>query len=368
MAPPTPTAAMTSSRDLHTLTGRPRSRMNAMKRILAFTALLLPVGVGSCTRSDEPGGTAENRRKAWPAELTFAIGISPENDETGVRATALSERIEKATGLPVKRFVGTSYSSIVEAMRARRIDGMETGVFSYLLAEKIAGAEAVGVYVRTTAEPAVYDSRLGAEYNGILITRKGSGVTSIDDLRGRTIVFGDPAGTSDHLVPKTELLRAGVIPDTDVTTTFSGSHASAILAVWNGKAEAAATADTALRHYATGLNVQYCGFPDEDFGRAHSMAEVRAVYDACPDGRIVAFHSAPIPGTPFAVRGDLPKDLKALIREAVLSTPRDPEFIREARRWYVDPSVGLELPNIFSYYDGMREMAKLLDLDLSRMK
>ena len=56
-----------------------------------------------------------------------------------------------------------------EATRAKRIDGMETGVFSYLLAEKIAGAEAVGVYIGTRAEPAVYDPRLSPDDNGIII-------------------------------------------------------------------------------------------------------------------------------------------------------------------------------------------------------
>ena len=78
--------------------------------------------------------------------------------------------------------------------------------------------------------------------------------------------------------------------------------------------------------------------------------------------------SVQIPGTPFALRGDLPADLKAIIQASLLSTPQDPQFIREARRWYVDPSVHLKLPNIFAYYDSMREMAKLLDLDLTRLK
>ena len=72
------------------------------------------------------------------------------------------------------------------------------------------------------AEPAVYDPRLRPEYNGIIIVKKGSGIRSLADLRGRTLNFGDPAGTSDHLVPKTELIKAGIVPDKDVKTRFAG--------------------------------------------------------------------------------------------------------------------------------------------------
>jgi ABC-type phosphate/phosphonate transport system substrate-binding protein len=115
-----------------------------------------------------------------------------------------------------------------------------------------------------------------------------------------------------------------------------------------------------------GGQVEYCGFPDGRIGRPRSDAEIQVVFDACPNGKLVAIRVTPIPGTPFALRGDLPADLKEIIRASLLSTPQDAEFIREAKRWYVDPSVGMKLPNILTYYDAMRDMGKLLDLDLRR--
>jgi ABC-type phosphate/phosphonate transport system substrate-binding protein len=168
-------------------------------------------------------------------------------------------------------------------------------------------------------------------------------------------------------VPKTELLRAGLVPDKDVKTRFAGSHAAALLSLWNGTADAAATADAALRHYARDGRYEYCDFPADQIGRRRTPADVKAVFDACPDGKLVAIHAAAIPGTPFAVRGDLPDDLKAVIKASLLSTPQDPEFIRAARLWYIDPSIEMKLPNVFAYYDGVREMATLLDLDLRRL-
>src|SRR5262245_24201197 len=109
-------------------------------------AALIAVAATACG-TPAPAEPAAKGREGWPRELTFAIGVNPESVDPVMRGQPLVDRIEKATGLPVRFFKGTSYSSVVEGMRAKRVDAMETGVFSYLLAEKIAGAEAIGVYV-----------------------------------------------------------------------------------------------------------------------------------------------------------------------------------------------------------------------------
>src|SRR5579862_2053563 len=179
-------------------------------------AVLVLACCGACRRGAAPGvAAAAHGRPGWPSELRFALGVNPHDNEAVLLTDPFAKRIEKATGIPVTFFTGPSFSSVVEAMRAKRIDGMQIGVFSYLLAEKEAGAEAIAVYVSTYADPPVYDPRLRPEYNGIILVKKGNGVRSLADLRGRTLNFGDPAGTSDHLVPKTELIKAGLVPDKD---------------------------------------------------------------------------------------------------------------------------------------------------------
>ena len=339
---------------------------------VARVALIVVVAglLGACQRVDEPvtDRTLRPLRAHWPTEMTFALGVNPEESARQMREAKLFvERIQRATGIPIRLFKGTNFSSVVEAMRARRIHGMQVGVFSYLLAEKEAGAEPIAVHVMGAGDPVVYDPALQPAYNGLIVVKKGSGIRSLDDLKGRTFNYGDPAGTSDHLVPKTELMKAGINPDREMKTRFAGTHAAALLSLWHGTADAAATADAALRNFAQGGQGEICDLPPEKFRRPHTQADVRAVYDACPDGKLVAIHSAPIPGTPFALRGDLPADLKAAIRSALLSTTADPEFIREARRWYVDPSVELKLPSLYAYYDSMRELGRLLGLDFREL-
>ncbi|MGE3512393.1 MAG: phosphate/phosphite/phosphonate ABC transporter substrate-binding protein [Vicinamibacterales bacterium] len=337
-----------------------------MRRILTLLGLA-PLWWWGCAAAGPTAGDSERlRREGWPSELVFAIGVNPEDSDAVLQHAPFISRIQEATGLPVRLFSGTSFSSVVEAMRARRVDGMQTGVFSYLLAEKEAGAEAVAVYITATSRPPTFDPTLRPEYAGLIVVRKGSGIRTLDDLRGRTLSFGDPAGTSDHLVPKTELINAGINPDRDLKSRFAGNHAAAILSVWHGTADAAATADAAMRRFAESLQVPFCDFPPDEIGRAHTPADVRAVYERCPDGHLAMIHAAPIPGTPFALRGDLPADLKAAIRESLLATTGDPAFIQAAGRWYVDPSESGRVRDIFAYYDGMRDLARLLDLDLRR--
>ncbi len=48
-----------------------------------------------------------------------------------------------------------------------------------------------------------------AEYHSLIFTRRNGGITRLEDLRGKTIVFEDPGSTSGHLLPKMFLIRQG---------------------------------------------------------------------------------------------------------------------------------------------------------------
>ena len=48
-----------------------------------------------------------------------------------------------------------------------------------------------------------------AEYRSIIITKRDSGITRLEDLRGKIIAFEDPGSSSGHFLPKVFLLRKG---------------------------------------------------------------------------------------------------------------------------------------------------------------
>ena len=80
----------------------------------------------------------------------------------------------------------------------------------------------------------------------------------------------------------------------------------------------------------------------------------------CGAARFVIWTSEPIPGAPIVYRRDLPEDLKAKIRVAfgkIHNVPWGPKST--IKRW---------VPVTDSDYDVIRETARLLGLDLKKMK
>ena len=52
------------------------------------------------------------------------------------------------------------------------------------------------------------DDSLG--YYAVVVTRADSGLTSLEDLEGRSLAYADPNSTSGYLVPRAELTRSGI--------------------------------------------------------------------------------------------------------------------------------------------------------------
>jgi phosphonate transport system substrate-binding protein len=245
---------------------------------------------------------------------------------------------------------------------------MEVGPFSYLLAVEEAGAEAVAVGCVTLASPAVYDPNLQPHYFSCLFTKKGNGIESLEDLRGRDFAFVDPASTSGHLAPKTLLLKSGLDPDKEMNTVFAGSHPSSLLAVWNGSMEAGATFGRNIFTQAQEGAVEYCGYALDELHVDLTSEDFQKRNQNCPEGSIIILAiSDPIPETPFAVRQDLPMSLKQAIQDALLRVKDNPELVAQIRRWYVDPTQKRDIERIDHHYNSLREIAALLDLDLNAL-
>jgi phosphonate transport system substrate-binding protein len=307
-------------------------------------------------------------KEGWPD--TFRLGLFGGDDaeEVVLNAQPMKELLEEALGIPVEIFTGTSYSAVIEAMRADKVEAMTVGPFSYILAVQEAQAEAVAVGIGTTADPPVYNEGILPYYVSVIFTKKGNGIEKIDDIKGKGFNFVDPASTSGHLAPKTKLISLGYDPDNDFQTVFAGSHPTSVLSVWEDKAPAGATNEGNLRRLDLEGQVDWCEWPDGQYNIPRTQEEVDAHFESCPDGTIVILaQTDPIPNTPFAVRTELPDSLKDAVREALLSTPENSEFISARKAWYVDPSGDLGLQTLDQFYNPLRDIAKLLDLDLKEL-
>jgi phosphonate transport system substrate-binding protein len=256
------------------------------------------------------------------------VGLVPAEDPRLVVSDnqALLDHLHATLKMEIKPFVATDYNGVIEALRSKKLDIALLGPFSYVLATTIADVEAFSV---------PETQKQGVSYRAVIIARKDRGIASLKDLQGKTFAFVDPSSTSGHLFPKAALIKAGYEPERFFSRViFSGGHDASAIAVQNGKVDAAAIADVLV---------------ETAFKRGMLKEQDVAVI----------WTSDPIPGAPFAYRRDLPEDLKAKLRKS-LSEVRDmPWGTTVIKRWQ---------PTNDAAYDVVRDTARLLNLDLKKMK
>lgn len=331
--------------------------------ILLF-AMLIVAHLNSCSNHDS--SVDENGE---PKELILGYFSGNDVDEVLAQQMAMREYLKKALNMPVKEYTATSYAAVVEAMRTKRIHAFALGPFAYVLSVQESNAEALAMNVHLPSRPCEYDPESKPQYFSVFVTKKGSGIKSLADLKGKSIAFVDPASTSGHLFPKALLVKNGIDPDQDVKWVFAGSHASAVMAVENGKVDACATLEDNLFRLQKEKMIAFCSYPDNKARIVRTQEELDALYETCPDGNLVIFaQSDPIPSTPFAIRKELPQSFKDKVRNVLLDIKNHPDIIRETCSWYVDPSAELGYETVDQCFNSVREVAKLLDLDLREIE
>lgn len=181
----------------------------------AFAALTLVV----------PGHADE---KSNPEVLRVAL-LPDENASTIIKANeGLKNYLEAELGKEVEIVVTTDYSSMIEAMRRGRLELGYFGPLSYVLA-KDKSAE---------LEPFAAQMKNGTStYHSIFIGSVEAGIEKPEDVKGKTMAYGDQASTSSHLIPKSLLIDRGLNAGDHYSEQFLGSHDAVALAVQNGNAE-----------------------------------------------------------------------------------------------------------------------------------
>lgn len=156
-----------------------------------------------------------------------------------------------------------------------------------------------------------------SSYQAVLFTRRDSGITSLADLRGRTIAFQNDASTSSYFLPATEILAAGVPlvvlaspsdrPSVDVAGfVFARSELNISTWVHKGLVDAGA-------------------YGEQDWRDLDRMPEAFR-------RDLVVFHRSPsVPRAMEVVRGDLDPRVAARLREVLLSAADDPTALPALR-------------------------------------
>jgi phosphonate transport system substrate-binding protein len=265
---------------------------------------------------------AQNRD---PAKLRVAL-LPDENAATLIQqAQPLKAHLEKALGKTIELVVTTDYSSMIEAMRFGRIEVAYFGPLSYVLAKsKAPDIEAFAVGIEK-GKPT---------YHSILIAQADGPVKDIPDIRGKAFGYGDQASTSSHLIPRALLQKRGLKGGEDYKVVHLGTHDAVARAVQNGQVPAGALSEQIFR----------------------TLVERKTIDDA--KVRQIGL-SDPVPNYPMTMQGNLAPALKEKIRRSFLEL-KDPAILKSFR-------VQGFAPTDDKAYDVLRDTAKILDLDLSKM-
>ena len=161
---------------------------------------------------------------------TLRVALLPDEDAATIikKNQPLKDYLEKELGKKIELVVTTDYSSMIEAMRFKRLDIGYFGPLSYTLAKSKSDIEAF-------AAPLKHGS---PTYHSVLIGNVAAGIEKISDIKGKDVAWGDTASTSSHLIPKSILRANGLTENQDYQEHFLGAHDAVAIAVQNGKAQA----------------------------------------------------------------------------------------------------------------------------------
>ena len=266
----------------------------------ATVALLLSMGGAAFAQEDCPRGDLDPKycdrdgdlladAPTDPADLkdpsTLIFAYTPVEDPA-VYEEARSDfltYLEEKTGKNVVFFPVQSNAAQIEAMRSGRlhIAGFNTG--SNPLAVNCAGFNPFTIM-------ASLDGGFGYEME--ILTYPGSGIETVEDIRGGQLAFTSPTSNSGFKAPSAILASDfDMIPERDFEAVFSGKHDNSILGVANQDYQAASIANSVLSRMVS-----------------------RGVIEA--DQVISIYKSQTFPTTGFGVAHNLTPELTANIREA----------------------------------------------------
>ena len=230
--------------------------------------------------------------KAKYPELVFAI--IPAENASGVteRYTPFVNYLSKELGTKVTLRIANDYAAIIEGQRAGNIHIASYGPSSFARA-RMTGAKVDAFAIETNL-----DGTKG--YHSVFYVKKDSPYQKVEDLKGKNLGLVDPNSTSGNNVPRFALNGMKIEPETFFgKVVYTGSHENAVIALQQGTVDVAAN-----------------WWNDEQESNLQRMARKNMV--KAEDFRII-FKSEQIVNSPMAYLTDMPEELKAKIRDAVLN-------------------------------------------------
>lgn len=247
---------------------------------------------------------------------TLEVQLIPSRDASVLDAQRepLQKLLEKELGMDVNVTVATDYNALIEAMASEQVHVGLLATTAYVLAAEEGAAEVILKSLRYDVNDdgsLKENDPLVAGYYSQLIVHKDSGITSVEDLKGKKIAVSSFTSTSGFVWPANLLADHGLNPETDVEWINAGGHDNAVLAVYNGEADAAFT-------FKDARNL----FEDED-----NFADIQ---ETC----VFLMNTTIIPNDTISVIPKLDAKLKDKVKQAFINIASSEEGLEIVRAIY----------------------------------
>ena len=237
----------------------------------------------------------------------FRVGIiGGENEADRLRNyQCLGDQLKTELGFEkVSFFPAADYDGVIQGLLGGTLDYAELGAsgFAKIYLAKADAVEPILTTVQT-------DGSTG--YHSIMVARKDSGITKIEDLKGKKLGFADPDSTSGYLVPLVTLPETigGPVKEFFGETGFGGGHESLGREAMKGTFEAGTTLGSGVGEWKDGYTS----------GNLHKMVE-KGILDM---NELVELWKSPlIPNGPIVVRTSIDADMKAKFKQFMLDLPK----------------------------------------------
>jgi phosphonate transport system substrate-binding protein len=247
----------------------------------AAALLATPAGAQTAPAMPKPG------KRDWAAQLpVIRVGLlGGEND-------GYKKLLESTFEVPVKLLPASDYAGVIQAFAARQVDMAYMSPAAYAAAWIQSDGNVIPLLTSEEEDGST-------SYVSVLYVRADSGVTTLEQLRGKSLAWADPNSASGYLIPRAEFRGMGIDPDKYFSRTgFAGGHEQGVIAVINHQYDAGVTWSSGIGDAAQGYTR----------GNLRIMVEKKLL--DMKDVRII-WKSRPIENGPLTVRADTPASFRA---------------------------------------------------------
>jgi phosphonate transport system substrate-binding protein len=262
------------------------AEVSIVSRLLYIASLIL-IALISIAAARVPAETAgmENAKSQAP----LVIGVFPRRNATLTSDlfSPLVDYLSRELGREVRLQTAKDFSAFWDEVQAGSYDIVHYNQYHYVASSD---------RYRVIAHSEEFGS---GSIRGAIYVRRDSGIHSLEQLRGRKILFGGgPDAMMSHIVPRYMLKQAG-LEDSDFVTTFASSPPNAVLGVFYRQSDAGGAGDVVI-----------------DLPVVKRMVATEEI--------TIISRSEPIVHLPWAVKRDMPERLVEKIQQ-LMTTLKDRE-------------------------------------------